>query len=136
MRAQRRVQPDAHLYPRITSFRSRRSTISGGQRQTWDRLWPELGMSARDAEGPTSRLDTEAWFGRSAPIVLEIGCGTGTSTLAMAQAEPDLDVVAVEVYRRGLAQLLCGIDRETSPISGWSAATASTCSSTCSARTR
>ena len=58
------------------------------------------------------RLDTEAWFGRSAPIVLEIGCGAGTSTLAMAQAEPDIDVVAVEVYRRGLAQLLSGIERE------------------------
>jgi tRNA (guanine-N7-)-methyltransferase len=57
-------------------------------------------------------LDTDAWFRRSAPIVLEIGCGAGTSTLAMAQAEPDIDVVAVEVYRRGLAQLLSGIDRE------------------------
>jgi tRNA (guanine-N7-)-methyltransferase len=44
---------------------------------------------------------------------LEIGCGTGTSTLAMAQAEPEIDVVAVEVYRRGLAQLLSAIDRET-----------------------
>ena len=44
--------------------------------------------------------------------MLEIGCGAGTSTLAMAQAEPDLDVVAVEVYRRGLAQLLSGIERE------------------------
>ena len=31
----------------------------------------------------------------------------------MAQAEPDLDVVAVEVYRRGLAQLLSAIDRES-----------------------
>ncbi|MCW2655063.1 MAG: trmB [Mycobacterium sp.] len=30
----------------------------------------------------------------------------------MAQAEPHLDVVAVEVYRRGLAQLLGRIDRE------------------------
>lgn len=30
----------------------------------------------------------------------------------MAQAEPDVDVIAVEVYRRGLAQLLSGIDRE------------------------
>jgi len=44
--------------------------------------------------------------------VLEIGSGTGVSTLAMAQAEPHLDVVAVEVYRRGLAQLLSAIDRE------------------------
>src|SRR6185437_15077284 len=28
------------------------------------------------------------------------------------QSEPDIDVIAVEVYRRGLAQLLCGIDSE------------------------
>ncbi|MCT7658900.1 tRNA (guanosine(46)-N7)-methyltransferase TrmB [Mycobacterium deserti] len=100
-----------HLYPRVTSFRTRRTTLSGGQQATWDRLWPEIGMHARDDEGPAPRLDTEAWFGRSAPVVVEIGCGSGTSTLAMAQAEPDLDVIAVEVYRRGLAQLLTGIDR-------------------------
>jgi tRNA (guanine-N7-)-methyltransferase len=32
--------------------------------------------------------------------------------LAMAHDEPDIDVIAVEVYRRGLAQLLCAIERE------------------------
>ena len=69
-------------------------------------------MQARDADGSRGRVDIEAWFGRSAPVVLEIGCGAGTSTLAMAQAEPHIDVVAVEVYRRGLAQLLSGIERE------------------------
>ncbi|MDT5198418.1 MAG: tRNA (guanine-N7-)-methyltransferase [Mycobacterium sp.] len=102
----------AHPYPRITSFRSRRSALSGGQQETWERRWPELGMQARDSDGlPTGSLDTESWFGRSAPLVLEIGCGAGISTLAMAAAEPDLDVMAVEVYRRGLAQLLSGVDR-------------------------
>ena len=60
-------------------------------------------------------LDTQAWFGRSAPVVLEIGSGTGISTLAMAKAEPHIDVVAVEVYRRGLAQLLSAIAREGVP---------------------
>ena len=103
---------ESHLHPRVTSFRTRRSTLSGGQQATWERLWPEMGTHARDADGPAPRLDTESWFGRSAPVVLEIGCGTGISTLAMAQAEPHLDVVAVEVYRRGLAQLLSAIDRE------------------------
>lgn len=44
-------------------------------------------------------------------MVLEIGCGSGTSTLAMAREEPHVDVIAVEIYRRGLAQLLCAIDR-------------------------
>ena len=102
---------DEYFLPRVTSVRARRSAISDKQQATWDRLWPELGRQARDAEGPAELIDTQAWFGRRAPVVLEIGCGTGTSTLAMAQAEPDLHVVAVEVYRRGLAQLLAAIDR-------------------------
>jgi tRNA (guanine-N7-)-methyltransferase len=105
------TRPASHLHPRVTAYRSRRSTVSSGQQQTWDRLWPELGTHARSEDGPAGLLDTAAWFGRSAPIVLEIGSGTGTSTLAMAKAEPDIDVVAVEVYRRGLAQLLSAIDR-------------------------
>src|SRR4029077_20886218 len=104
--------PEPHLHPRVASFRTRRSTLSGGQQATWERRWPEMGTYARDGDGAAPRLDTESWFGRSAPVVLEIGSGTGISTLAMAQAEPHLDVVAVEVYRRGLAQLLSAIYRE------------------------
>jgi tRNA (guanine-N7-)-methyltransferase len=104
--------PASHLYPRVTSFRARRSHLSDAQKATWDRRWPELGTHARSDDGPAPLLDTGKWFGRNAPIVLEIGCGAGTSTVAMAQAEPDLDVVAVEVYKRGLAQLLSAIDRE------------------------
>jgi tRNA (guanine-N7-)-methyltransferase len=99
-------------YPPTTSFRTRRSALSAAQQQTWERLWPELGTVARDSDGPIEPLDTRAWFGRDAPVVLEIGCGTGASTVAMAQSEPGVDVIAVEVYRRGLAQLLGAIDRE------------------------
>lgn len=107
------VRYPAHPYPRVTSFRSRRSALTGGQQDTWDRRWPQLGMQARDSDGQLAPpLDAESWFDRSSPLVLEIGCGTGTSTVAMAAAEPDIDVVAVEVYRRGLAQLLGAIDRE------------------------
>jgi tRNA (guanine-N7-)-methyltransferase len=102
-------RPEQRYVP-ATSLRSRRSALSGAQRQTWERLWPERGISEipRRAEP----LDTRAWFGREAPVVLEIGCGSGTSTLAMAKDEPDIDVIAVEIYRRGLAQLLSAIDRE------------------------
>jgi tRNA (guanine-N7-)-methyltransferase len=105
-------------YRRNTSFRTRRSQLSAAQQRTWERLWPEFGTAAReatsgnDSQGPAEPLDTHAWFGRDAPLVLEIGCGTGTSTIAMAKSEPNVDVLAVEVYRRGLAQLLSAIDRE------------------------
>ena len=102
-------RPEQRYLP-ATAFRSRRSNLSGAQRETWDRRWPELGITV--GTEPGQPLDTRAWFGRAAPVVLEIGCGSGTSTLAMAKDEPGVDVIAVEVYRRGLAQLLCAIDRE------------------------
>ncbi|MBY0441815.1 MAG: tRNA (guanosine(46)-N7)-methyltransferase TrmB [Mycobacteriaceae bacterium] len=97
-----------------SGLRSRHSALSSSQRQTWERLWPALGTHRTgqphpDDDGP---LDIGRWFGRDAPVVLEIGCGSGTSTLAMAQQEPQIDVIAVELYRRGLAQLLCAIDQE------------------------
>lgn len=107
-------RPDQRYLP-ATAFRSRRSTLSDAQRQTWERRWPELGLSVGapdESDSPEPPLDTAAWFGRQAPVVLEIGCGSGISTLAMAKDEPDIDVVAVEIYRRGLAQLLSAIDRD------------------------
>ncbi|BBX75362.1 tRNA (guanine-N(7)-)-methyltransferase [Mycobacterium shinjukuense] len=103
---------DRSGYPPTTSVRTRRAALSDAQRQTWQRLWPKLGIATparSEGDGP---LNTRTWFGRDAPLVLEIGCGSGRSTLVMAQAEPHLDVIAVEVYRRGLAQLLCAIDSQ------------------------
>ncbi len=107
------LQPSPHLHRRVTSFRSRRAALTDSQQRTWARLWPQLGAEPRLTPAqPFSLVDTAAWFGRSAPVVLEIGCGTGTSTVAMAKEEPHIDVVAVEVYKRGIAQLLGAIERE------------------------
>src|ERR1700683_4811064 len=90
------LQPSPHLHRRVTSFRSRRAALTDSQQRIWARLWPQLGAEPRLTPAqPFSLLDTAAWFGRSAPVVLEIGCGTGTSTVAMAKEEPHIDVVAV-----------------------------------------
>ena len=101
--------PSPHLHRRVTSFRTRRSALTAAQQRTWERLWPRLGT---EAQPDSTQIDVETWFGRPGPMVLEIGCGTGISTALMAQAEPHLNVIAVEVYRRGLAQLLGAIDRD------------------------
>lgn len=105
------AQDRARLYPRVTSFRSRRGTLTPAQTRNWDRLWPTMGRDVGTAEDSGEPIDPADWFGRSAPVVLEIGSGTGTATAAMAQAEPEIDVIAVEVYRPGIAQLLGLIDR-------------------------
>jgi tRNA (guanine-N7-)-methyltransferase len=103
----------ARLYPRVTSFRFRRGTLTPGQQKNWATLWPTLGrdLTTDPAQTPEPPIDFGQLFGRSAPTVLEIGSGTGVSTAAMAADEPDVDVLAVEVYKPGLAQLLGLIDR-------------------------
>ncbi|HSK59001.1 MAG TPA: tRNA (guanosine(46)-N7)-methyltransferase TrmB [Actinomycetospora sp.] len=94
--------------------------MTAGQQRAWDRLWPAHGAVApgfgRDGDGPRppraadGSLDAPAWFGRAAPLRLEIGSGMGETTAALAAAEPDTDHVAVEVYPPGLAQLLMRIE--------------------------
>ncbi|MEU7630241.1 tRNA (guanosine(46)-N7)-methyltransferase TrmB [Nocardia sp. NPDC049220] len=105
--ADRGRKTGSRLYPRVTSFRSRRGALTPTQQQSWDRMWPTIGREVADTP-----LDQAAWFGREAPLVIEIGCGTGTATAAMAQAEPHLDLIGIEVYQPGLAQLVQRIERE------------------------
>ncbi|WP_186628563.1 tRNA (guanosine(46)-N7)-methyltransferase TrmB [Rhodococcus sp. BP22] len=97
----------SRLYPRVTSFRSRRGALTAAQQTTWDTLWPKIGRDVAD-----DVIDIDEWFGRPGPAILEIGSGTGTATTAMAKAEPHVNLMAVEVYRPGLAQTLQQIERE------------------------
>jgi tRNA (guanine-N7-)-methyltransferase len=46
---------------------------------------------------PAPPLDLSAIFGRTAPIVLELGCGNGRFTLQSALARPELDHLAADV---------------------------------------
>ncbi len=106
----------SRLYPRVTSFRFRRGTLTPGQRHNWETLWPVLGRDLQVGHGPDGKVDepplnADEWFGRRAPLILEIGSGTGISTAAMAAEEPQFDVIAVEVYQPGLAQLVGLVDR-------------------------
>ncbi|MFL6143860.1 MAG: tRNA (guanosine(46)-N7)-methyltransferase TrmB [Labedaea sp.] len=78
--------------------------MSAGQARTWQRSWGRLGRDLADL--PDGPLDTDAWFGRHAPVVLEIGSGMGETTAALAAAAPEVNYLAVEVYQPGLAQLM------------------------------
>ncbi len=41
-------------------------------------------------------LDTQALFGNSNPVVLEVGCGKGGFACELARREPDINVLALE----------------------------------------
>ena len=100
--------PAAHR--RVTSYVHQRNRLTEGQAHAWRRLWPQYGWDVDDLLAGSVPYDPAAWFGREAPLVLEIGSGTGESTAAQAAAAPATDHVAVEVFEPGLAQLLMRID--------------------------
>lgn len=95
---------------RIATFVHHRARLTEGQQRAWDRSWPTHGRDVDDLLAGTVAYDPPAWFGRRAPLVLEIGSGMGESTAALAAAVPDHDHLAVEVFEPGLAQLLMRIE--------------------------
>ena len=104
------VVDDGRDWPRLGSVTFRRGALTENQERTFNRRWPELGRVLTGEE--TEPIDIDEWFGRSGhPTVLEIGSGTGTSTAAMAPLESDVNVIAVELYKPGLAKLVGQIDR-------------------------
>jgi tRNA (guanine-N7-)-methyltransferase len=88
----------------VVSFVNRGGRITVGQQRAWDRHWERLG---RDVAGlPDGELDLAGWFGRQAPVLLEIGSGMGETTSQLAAAQPEVNYLAIEVYEPGLAQLM------------------------------
>jgi tRNA (guanine-N7-)-methyltransferase len=88
----------------VVSYVKRGGRMTVGQQRAWDEHWPRLGQKV--SELPEGPLDFDAWFGRSAPVMLEIGSGMGETTSQLAAAAPELNYVAVEVYDPGLGQLM------------------------------
>lgn len=101
---------DGRDYPRLGSFSFRRGTLTDNQEAVWEDNWPSLGIELTD--DLTDPVHLDSWFGRTGhDTIVEVGSGTGTSTAAMAPLEEDTNVVAVEIYRPGLAKLLGAVVR-------------------------
>lgn len=89
----------------IRSFVTRTGRMGSGQRRALDALAPRF--VAPFCQQP---LDTASLFGRSAPLVLEIGFGMGDATIAIAQARPATDFIGIEVHTPGVGALLKRIE--------------------------
>jgi tRNA (guanine-N7-)-methyltransferase len=85
----------------IRSFVLRQGRMSPAQQRALDTLLPCFGI-AFDSKS----VDFDHSFGRSAPRVLEIGCGMGETTARIAAAQPEVDFIGVEVHAPGVGSLL------------------------------
>jgi tRNA (guanine-N7-)-methyltransferase len=79
----------------------REGRITLAQRRALETLWAQYGT-----ENDHAPLNLTALFGRTAPVILEIGFGNGEALAAMAKAHPGNDYLGIEVHRPGIGHLL------------------------------
>jgi tRNA (guanine-N7-)-methyltransferase len=86
----------------IRSFVLRQGRVSNAQQRYYDEVLPRFGLPYAAA----ALLDLNAVFGRTAPKILEIGCGMGETTANIAAAHPENDYLGIEVHTPGVGSLL------------------------------
>lgn len=95
---------DKHHRP-IRSFVRRAGRLTTSQKRALDELWPDYGL-----DYTPDPVDFSQVFGRSAPVVLEIGFGNGETLVKQAAASPDTDFVGVDVHEPGVGHCLIAAD--------------------------
>jgi len=99
-------------HPRaIRSYVMRAGRTTFGQARALSDLGPKFVLPYQS----DTPLDTDATFGRHAPVVLEIGFGMGDATAKIAQALPDHDFIGCEVHEPGVGALLKLIGEQDIP---------------------
>ncbi len=87
----------------VRSFVLRQGRLTDGKQRALDEQWPRYGL---DYAG-TPR-DFDAAFGRTAPLVVEIGFGNGEQLLFASANEAEKNLVGIEVHAPGVGRLLHG----------------------------
>lgn len=87
------------------SYVLRKGRLTAAQSRAIETLMPVFGLAC---EGEA--LDVARLFGRSAPLVVEIGFGNGEATWRMASAEPGKDFIGIEVHEPGVGHLLLALE--------------------------
>ncbi|MCO5101230.1 MAG: tRNA (guanosine(46)-N7)-methyltransferase TrmB [Burkholderiaceae bacterium] len=103
--------PATPPHPHIRSFSGRRGHFTSGQRHAYETL-RERWCVPYDAGQVLDAPRLARLFGRSAPLVVEIGFGMGDATAQIAAAQPQHDFLGIEVYPAGVGALLIRIDAQ------------------------
>lgn len=95
----------------VVSFVRRSTRMRPPQQRAWDGhrhrfLIPVQRDDTRTSVAKQAPLDLTRVFGRTGPLVVEIGPGSGEALLSAATLRPDLNLLAFEVYQPALAQLV------------------------------
>ncbi|MBA2465270.1 MAG: tRNA (guanine-N7)-methyltransferase [Nocardioidaceae bacterium] len=103
------VTQDGRRIREVLTYSRRGSRLSDAQSVAWERRSHQWWIpdEAVDVDG----VSVASWFGREAPLIVEIGSGIGEATAALAAARPDHDILAFEVWRPGVAETFLELER-------------------------
>lgn len=91
----------------VLSYSRRGNRLTPFQQEAWDAHHGTWVIPDEAVDQPGFAL-TE-WFGREAPLIVEIGSGVGEATGVLAAARATYDVLALEVWRPGVASSLAEV---------------------------
>jgi tRNA (guanine-N7-)-methyltransferase len=91
----------------VLTYARRGSRFGPRQQAAWDAHATEWWIPDDAVDEPGFAWSD--WFGREAPLIVEIGSGVGEATAALAATRPAYDVVAFEVWRPGVADGLARV---------------------------
>jgi tRNA (guanine-N7-)-methyltransferase len=94
----------------IKSFVLRQGRITEAQARAFDLHWARYGL-----EYAGHARDFSVSFGRSAPLVLEIGFGNGEQLVHAAKEDPGRDFIGIEVHRPGVGRLMNALAAQQLP---------------------
>lgn len=103
-RPHQKLTEDGRRMREVLTYARRGSRFTPTEREAWDAHHEAWVIPDEAVDQPD--FDVAAWFGREAPLVVEIGSGVGEATAALAAARPETNVLGFEVWRPGVAQTL------------------------------
>jgi tRNA (guanine-N7-)-methyltransferase len=106
-RPHHRFTEDGRRMREVLSYSRRGNRFTPHQQGAWDAHHEEWVIPDEAVDVPGFRLADR--FGRDAPLVVEIGSGVGEATGVLAANRPAYDVLAIEVWRPGVAASLAEV---------------------------
>ena len=92
----------------VRTFRPRRRKLGPELSKVYERLKDEWSIAEH---GP--RLDVSEVFGNDNSVCLEIGCGRGDLAVSFGPTHRDLNLIAIDIHTRGIANILQGIEKQS-----------------------
>lgn len=106
--------PDGRRIRQVVSYTRRGVRLSAEQQEWWDAYRDAWWISDDLVDEPGFTV-TDRFEHPDRPLLVEVGSGVGEATVAWAGARPDANVLALEVWRPGVAETLGRIARAGVP---------------------